>query len=117
MALPQATTDLHTELDVQRLICMVADRPYSPLYRMNLAAAYSRHKYYDLASGEAYITLLLCDEIYDEDAEYHEFALEAAVEDMNTYRSGDVPRIHTSSLENDQDELTRWVSLKIEHWA
>ena len=111
MALPE------TELDVQRRIQVVVDRPYSPLCRMNLAAEYSRQKYYDLASGEAYMTLLLCDEIYDEEAEYHEYAFEAAVQDMKTHKAGDIHHIHTSSLENDHNELSSWVSLKIERWA
>jgi hypothetical protein len=117
MALPRASTGLQTALDIPGLLQAVADRPYSPLCRMKLSAGYSRLEYHDLASGEAYMTILLCDEIYDDDAEYHEYTVDAASEDMNANNIPDLAYVHTLPLENDGARLNGWVKLKIEHWA
>jgi hypothetical protein len=57
------------------------ERPYSIQHRLNLAQAYKRLGYPDLALGDAYKALLLVDEVVEE-GEYHEEALEAAKCDL-----------------------------------
>src|SRR5882762_6750754 len=91
------------DYDAPKLIREVHGRPYSPVCRMRLASSLAAVKYPDLASGEAYMTLLLCDEIYSEDADFHDFAVEAAEEDMKATSNGDM--------------LTDWIRREIEYWA
>ncbi|KAF1975508.1 hypothetical protein BU23DRAFT_530036 [Bimuria novae-zelandiae CBS 107.79] len=62
-----------------------ADRPYSIRHRLALANAYSSLGYPDLAAGDAYKALLLVDEV-GEEGEYHDNALEAAVDDYQEQR-------------------------------
>jgi hypothetical protein len=61
------------------------ERPYSIKHRLDLAKAYKRLGYPDLAVGDAYKALLLIDEVVEE-GEYHEEALEAAKYDLITDR-------------------------------
>lgn len=58
------------------------ERPYSISHRLELAKAYRKLGYPDLAAGDAYKTLLLIDEVVEEGLEYHEDALEAAKDDF-----------------------------------
>ncbi|KAF1951703.1 hypothetical protein CC80DRAFT_480519 [Byssothecium circinans] len=58
------------------------NQPYSILHRLNLARAYKNLGYPDLAASDAYKALLLVDEVA-EGAEFHEEALEAALNDLN----------------------------------
>src|ERR1700712_80209 len=66
------------------LLRAVEENPYSPNTRLKLALQYASFNYPDLAAGEAYMALLLCDEIYDHGAEFHEEAFEAASGDADT---------------------------------
>ncbi|KAF5873412.1 putative wd tetratricopeptide repeat domain-containing protein [Botrytis fragariae] len=53
------------------------ENPYDLLTYLERASVYSDLGYPDLASGDSYKALLLCDELKDESFEYHEQALEA----------------------------------------
>jgi hypothetical protein len=61
----------------------VLERPYSIKSRLSLSREYARLGYPDLSAGEAYMALLLIDEVRDDSGEYHEEALEAAKEDIS----------------------------------
>jgi len=74
----------HHEKSVRKLQIEIDDHPYSTVHRLNLANKYAELKYPDLAAGEVYLALLLCDEVVDESGEYHEQANEAAAEDMKS---------------------------------
>ena len=80
---------------------LTPDRPYSILHRLDLATAYKKLGYPDLAAGDAYKALLLADEVADE-TEYHEEALEAAQSDFSTFLCG-----HSSATT--EDELLEWM--------
>jgi hypothetical protein len=60
-----------------KLIKDVDDNPYSVVKRINLAVHFAVQNYSDLASGEAYMAILLCDELEDDCAEFHDQVLEA----------------------------------------
>ena len=53
-------------------------------HRLNLGRHYLHTGYPDLAAGEAYLSLLLLDEIEDESAEWHEQAVHAATKDLRS---------------------------------
>ena len=57
------------------------DQPYSIPHRLKLAKAYQNLGYPDLGAGDAYKALVLIDEVREE-GEYHEEAVEAAVNDF-----------------------------------
>jgi hypothetical protein len=112
---------MERDTETETLIETVSERPYSPLCRMKLASRYSWLKYPDLASGEAYIALLLCDEIFEETAEFHEHVTEASREDMNFHKTQDKPVVSAPDTEagstDDEGNLSNWVKRNIEHWA
>jgi hypothetical protein len=56
----------------------VLRQPYSAIARLNLADGYCHYGFPDLAAWEAYLVLLLCDEITQPIGEFTEFAVEAA---------------------------------------
>jgi hypothetical protein len=58
------------------LIQDVDENPYAIVKRINLAIHFAVQNYADLASGEAYMAILLCDELEDDCAEFHEQVLE-----------------------------------------
>jgi hypothetical protein len=60
-----------------KLIRDVDDHPYSIARRINLAIYFAVQNYSDLASGEAYMAILLCDELEEDSAEFHDQVLEA----------------------------------------
>ena len=66
----------------ETLLSRLPDEPYSTKLRLRLAQSYARLGYPDLAAGEAYIALLLSDEILDTGGEYHDEVFTAAVADM-----------------------------------
>ena len=68
------------------LLQTLSDEPYSAILRLKLAKCYEKAGYPDLAAGEAYMALLLADEIRDNSGEYHEDAVEAALEDARGTR-------------------------------
>lgn len=55
----------------------IDDEPYDHSERLHLAQLYQELGYPDLAAGEAYLAILLLDEIEDESGEYHTEALAA----------------------------------------
>lgn len=63
--------------DIRLLQANVLAAPYRIDYRLNLAQAYERSQYPDLAAGEVYLALLLIDEARDESGEYHEYTVTA----------------------------------------
>jgi hypothetical protein len=63
--------------DLATLQDTVSYRPYSILARLSLGKGYVGLKYPDLAAGEAYLALLLVDELGDESGERHEDVVEA----------------------------------------
>lgn len=71
--------------DVQRI---VAREPYSITVRLQLARLYEGLGYADLATGEAYMAILLLDELSDESGEYHERVVEGSGVDPD--RTGDI---------------------------
>jgi hypothetical protein len=72
------------EKTIRQLQQEVEDEPYSIIHRLDLSNSYAALRYPDLAAGEAYLALLLCDEILDESGEYHEQAKETAAKDMKS---------------------------------
>jgi hypothetical protein len=83
----QNQIDMQTKL-TDHLVALqgvTPERPYSIKHRLDLAKAYKRLGYPDLAVGDAYKALLLIDEVIEE-GEYHEEALEAAKCDLITDR-------------------------------
>jgi len=62
----------------------VEANPYSTVRRLTLGQYYIHAGYPDLAAGEAYLSLLLLDEIDNESAEWHEQAVHAATMDLKT---------------------------------
>lgn len=68
--------------DFDNLSSKVEASPYSTVRRLALGRYYIRAGYPDLAAGEAYLSLLLLDEIGDESAEWHEQAVHAATIDL-----------------------------------
>jgi hypothetical protein len=89
---------------------------------MRLASNYAARQYPDLASGEAYMTILLCDEIYDEDAEFHDLVAKAAAEDTQLLwpERSDLA-VDPLSLENGDEKcfvnLVEFVKTQLEIWA
>jgi hypothetical protein len=65
----------------------IQENPYSILRRLDVAQQYGVLGYPDLAAGEAYMALLLIDEVREESGEYHEEAVEAAIHDINNEKS------------------------------
>jgi hypothetical protein len=89
---------------------------------MQLALNYATIQYPDLAAGEAYMTILLCDEIYDEDAEFHNLASEAAAEDTQLLWPDNSTLVITpKSLEEGDEEsfakLVGFAKVELENWA
>jgi len=58
----------------------IDQKPYNPEARLALSRCYQDAGFPDLAASEAYMALLLVDEIQDEYGEYHEQATEATQE-------------------------------------
>lgn len=75
--------------------------PYSVPIRQRLIQAYEDALYPDLAAGEAYIAILLVDEITDESGEYHDEAFETALRDA----AARPPTDGSGSLESDLEGL------------
>jgi hypothetical protein len=65
----------------------IEENPYSITCRLDIAQKYGSLGYPDLAAGEAYMALLLIDEIREESGEYHEEAIETATQDMENEKS------------------------------
>lgn len=59
----------------------ISDHPYSIPARISLAQHYKELGYPDLAAGEAYVALLLIDELDDESGEWHGNVVEAVAEE------------------------------------
>jgi hypothetical protein len=84
-------------------LAAIQEDPYSILRRLDLAQNYGTLGYPDLAAGEAYMALLLIDEIREESGEYHEEAIEAAIQDLGDKNISEEDAVHkiTGQLERD----------------
>ncbi|KAF1913712.1 hypothetical protein BDU57DRAFT_531586 [Ampelomyces quisqualis] len=85
------------------------NQPYSISHRLELARAYKRLGYPDLAASDAYKALLLIDEVVEE-GEYHDDALEAARDDWNSVKLAGIS-INGQSItqsDYDEDDATIW---------
>jgi hypothetical protein len=96
------------EKSIRQLQQEVEDEPYSIIRRLDLSNRYAALKYPDLAAGEAYLALLLCDEILDESGEYHEPANETAAEDI---KSMGIEGKSASDWINDDVETTMYAQI------
>lgn len=67
-------------LERQRLTRELHEHPYDLVRHLERAIIHSDLGYPDLAAGDAYRALLLCDEVGDESFEYHTQAVEALTE-------------------------------------
>ena len=74
--------------DIGKFQSCVLAAPYSINCRLNLAQAYERAQYPDLAAGEAYLALLLIDEVEDESSEYYEHTITAMKHALSAGYSG-----------------------------
>jgi hypothetical protein len=64
------------------IISSIKESPYSIDRRLTAARQYASLGYPDLAAGEAYMALLLIDEIREEYGEYHEEVVATAAIDL-----------------------------------
>ncbi|KAF2142052.1 uncharacterized protein K452DRAFT_358520 [Aplosporella prunicola CBS 121167] len=125
---PLATDALLERLDRARTRVLAC--PYSISCRLQVAELYRALGYPDLAAGEAYRVLLLVDEVLDDSGEYHDQALETAIEELSsksailreeyaaaqTAQYPDVAKQlasckvaeETSHMEASEDEVTMW---------
>jgi hypothetical protein len=85
----------------KELMNSLKDCPYSGIARIALSRSYMQLGYPDLAAGEAYMALLLSDEVQDESGEYHLNAKQAAIRDID-------------SEESDDDAVLSWTRSNIE---
>ncbi|APA10344.1 hypothetical protein SS1G_07190 [Sclerotinia sclerotiorum 1980 UF-70] len=80
--------------------------PYDLLLYLERAGVYSDLGYPDLAAGDSYRALLLCDELKDESFEYHEQALEAFKSRLAEGFSDDILKRHVQrSLDASDDTI------------
>lgn len=108
------------EVGVQGLLRAVAENPYSPDTRLRLAFQYAALKYPDLAAGEAYMALLLCDEIYEDDSEFHVEAFEAASVDANASLRDELKSLslnESNSPESASSSIQNWIRANVEQQA
>lgn len=96
--------------DITLLQAVVLDKPYSIETRLALAREYAVLGYPDLSAGEAYMALLLIDEVRDDCGEYHEEAFEAAQEDI---RAGLLEKAEADT-ELDEQEVVDWAQGRVE---
>jgi hypothetical protein len=88
----------------------VLERPYSIEARLALAREYAAFGYPDLSAGEAYMALLLIDEVRDDSGEYHEEALEAAREDVRA----DPQEKLDLDTDLEEQEVINWAQGRVE---
>jgi hypothetical protein len=108
------------ENGVQTLLRAVEENPYSPDTRLKLALKYAALKYPDLAVGEAYMALLLCDEIYEDDSEFHVEAFEAASIDSYTSLQDKLKSLSLSNsniIESASSSIQNWIETNVEQQA
>lgn len=89
--------------DSSIIISSIKENPYSINRRLTAANQYASLGYPDLAAGEAYMALLLIDEVREEYGEYHEQAIETAAVDLGV-DAGSIQKIQDwagGSIERD----------------
>ena len=99
-----STTDgnsITTIIDLHRTI---KSAPYRVDHRLKLAKTYQNLRFPDLAAGEAYMALLLIDEINDEFGDDHEHAIRAA-EDATSYCRSEQKYVNNTQLEIESRQL------------
>jgi len=94
----------------------VLEKPYSIETRLSLAREYAILGYPDLSAGEAYMALLLIDEVRDESGEYHEEALSAAWQDMTEEEKGDTNGEEFGEEESmiEEEKTLQWAQGRVE---
>jgi hypothetical protein len=95
---------------ITALQAAVLERPYSIENRLALAREYALLGYPDLSAGEAYMALLLIDEVRDDSGEYHEEAFEAAQEDIRADPLGK----YDSEAGLEEEEVVNWAQGRVE---
>ncbi|KAE9976284.1 hypothetical protein EG328_002693 [Venturia inaequalis] len=96
--------------NVALLQAKVLDKPYSIEARLSLAREYAVLGYPDLSAGEAYMALLLIDEVRDECGEYHVEALSAAQEDLRADALEEVE----AEAEVEEQQVMEWAQGRVE---
>lgn len=96
--------------NIPLLQATVLERPYSIETRLSLAREYAVLGYPDLSAGEAYMALLLIDEVRDDSGEYHEEAFEAAQEDLRADSENQLD----GSTELDEQQVVDWAQGRVE---
>ncbi|TID17320.1 hypothetical protein E2P81_ATG07896 [Venturia nashicola] len=88
----------------------VLENPYSIQKRLALSRGYAILGYPDLSAGEAYMALLLIDEVRDDCGEYHDQAFEAAQEDSRV----DLLENLDALAELDEQQVIDWAQGRVE---
>ncbi|QDS71904.1 hypothetical protein FKW77_000312 [Venturia effusa] len=83
----------------------VLEKPYSIEARLALARQYALLGYPDLSAGEAYMALLLIDEVRDECGEYHQEAFQVAQDHL---------RCHSPGAQLGERHVVAWVQGRVE---
>ena len=97
----------------QRLTESLYEEPYDLIRYLERATVYSDLSYPDLAAGDSYRALLLCDEVRDDSFEYHE----QAVSTLQLYSADDIPAVlrkHGSPPAEDLSKSIQGLSLSEE---
>lgn len=94
--------------DMEKLQSNVLDKPYSIEARLALAREYAAVGYPDLSAGEAYMALLLIDEVRDDGGEYHDEAFEAAQEDFRSELEVQFEAV------DEQQQVVHWAQGRVE---
>jgi hypothetical protein len=100
------------EAPIAKLLEAVQKNPYSGSKRLKLAEGYLSNGYPDLAAGEAYMALLLYDEIENPESEYHDSSILTVVLDMIYDCNNEIDE--ESLIKPTQDDETRQ---KARRWA
>jgi hypothetical protein len=102
MALNSRLTGTRSEVEAFKIGSgRISTEPYHAGARILLSKRYSALGYPDLAAGEAYMAILLVDEIWDSNGEYHEEAIIAVRDEFMQTQEHESPE----SFGADQPEL------------
>ncbi|KAA8568666.1 hypothetical protein EYC84_007673 [Monilinia fructicola] len=90
----------------QELTEKLEEEPYDLLLYLERASVYGDLGYPDLAAGDSYRALLLCDELKDESFEYHEQALETFKSRLAEGFSGGILKRYVYATAGSPDAIT-----------
>jgi hypothetical protein len=98
----------HSEVEAFRINSdRISREPYHAGARVLLSKSYAALGYPDLAAGEAYMAILLVDEIRDSSGEYHEEAVIAAREEFMQTQESESPERFEADLPELPERLER----------